>query len=159
MRILARVLSVFLLPSAALALGALPCVPDGSSISLTANPDLKADGIPVAATIVGDPVWYDKDVLVYDELGEGSTIEIENKGGNLSGPNGKVANGGLDGDCIEVSYKVLLRFQVKEEVCSSSGSQVGVGGSGISGSSGGCTTTTVWKSKWFWFSKGDVCAC
>lgn len=139
-------LALFALPLAA-AGGSNPCVPEGKTQDFTANPDLHADGIPTSAIVASEPEWYDQDLTSQDEMGVGNPLTIENKAGKLSGPNGKVVNGGLDGACIELHYRVLIRYKVSKKVTFEPG---GIGASGVA---------EVWASRWVSFVKGDVCPC
>ena len=81
-------LPFFLLSGLALAVpGDLDCLKVGKT-PFTANPNLESDGMPVGAKQVGKTQWYDKDFASTEAMGSGDTILIENKGGNISGPNG-----------------------------------------------------------------------
>lgn len=77
----------------------------------------------------GTPTAQEDDVFRNDEMGEGTptddggaTVEVENKGGNLSGPNGDVQNGFGEGDTIEVRmcfrycYPVTITHRTEEHV-------------------------------------------
>jgi hypothetical protein len=135
------------------------CLPEGEVTEVPANPDLSSPGVPVGAQPTSDPRWFDEDLFSDDYLGAGDPLELENKNGNISGPNGEVANGGLDGDCIELYYMLKLRYQITVQVCQTDRSTLGAGGSGISSGSSDCRIVKVWHESWFKFTVGEKCPC
>jgi hypothetical protein len=48
-------------------------------------------------------------------------VKIKNEGGKLSGPNGDIVNGGLEGSCIEVQVRWTYWYQKTVTVSSTSG--------------------------------------
>lgn len=92
-----------------------PCVPEGGTLDLEFDrPALGEPGDPAGAWWKephGDPQAWEVDPLPpNDPMGPGTpsadgtsaTVEIENKAGKLSGPNGTVQNTGTEGNTIEV---------------------------------------------------------
>ncbi len=107
-----------------------PCIEDGKISKVEFDrPPLGEAGDPTTAEWAGGgggkPKGEDLDPLENDKLGNGvpgsppdtATIEVENKDGSLSGPNGKVANGGLDGDCIEVRMIWAYWYKTTLQIC------------------------------------------
>ncbi len=107
---------------------AIPCVPDGGSSTVTLpRPPLP----PAPAGAPGSSSWgggapqaYEHDDASPNDPmgpatpgsgGSDASVEVSNSGGDLSGPNGDVVNGGWEGDCIEVTicwtYNTWVRRQ------------------------------------------------
>lgn len=121
------------------------------------RPSLGAPGLPTSARwleATGVPMGWEYDRFsANDPLGMGkpgvgwlentASITIENQGGNLSGPNGVIQNGGLEGPCIEVMMCWTYTYTGTVEECVSIGiqgqvgGQVGIGEPGVGGQVGG----------------------
>jgi hypothetical protein len=143
-----------------------PCIPANSKVNVQFDrPSLGQSGDPVTATWTGDngsgsPFAYEKDIIDPDDfmgwakpgsVAHTATVEIENKSGVLSGPNGKQQNGGVEGDCIEVYCGWSYRYQATVQKC------VQVAPQGIGGSQ--CEEVTVWRIGFKFSQTKTVCPC
>lgn len=150
------------------------CLEHGESVDLEAcRPPLNGPGMPVTGEWVEDAPGraFDEDVFSHDPLGGFDvnektgcgTITITNSGGSLHGPNGMVANGWADGNCIEVYATFLLRYQVTIRTChhraSSVGAQAGATSVGISEGQKYCEEVVRWTTVRIRVTVGEVCAC
>ena len=160
-------------PAVAQASGpAVPCIPDGTTSDIEWTSDLTDPGVPVGATVVPGSITGHEhdDQSADDDMGSGShsqapapnpsdpdihtfTIPVENKGGNLSGPNGTTQNGFPEGDCIEVYASVTVKYQVS----TTEAVTVEIGGVSTTTS----ITTTVWHTSVLNFRDAwrRVCPC
>ncbi len=116
MRLSTQLCSFTLLLTAVGSGGKDDCIPTGKKVDSCADrPNLnEGENIPVGSYYGlngGDPRGVEDDSMSPDDPMGGATpnsngssacVEVENKSGNLSGPNGDVQNGGVEGDCIEV---------------------------------------------------------
>lgn len=110
---------------------AAPCVPAGGSTAPTFDrPPLGEPGDPVDAEWVdgdpsanddsGAPQAFEEDLVSDDPMGAAvpsaggaqASVPVDNRGGDLSGPNGTDQNGGGEGDCIEVYVEWTYRYPV-----------------------------------------------
>ncbi len=112
----------------------------------------------------GNPQAKEDDPFASDPMGPGTpdssgdtaSVDVENKGGNLSGPNGDVQNGFGEGSCIEVKMCWTYKFQVTIKTCVGSQVPTGYGGS-VSGSD--CVSVTVWWEGKVCSPAQSVCPC
>lgn len=96
---------------------AIPCVPDGGTSTTSLDrpklPEAES-GAPEPSSWEGgqgSPTAEEHDDATSNEPmgnatpsadGSSASVDVSNSGGDLSGPNGDVVNGGWEGDCIEV---------------------------------------------------------
>ena len=147
-------------------------VPEGETVEITfTRPPLGQAGDPTSAKWVdggtGKPAAFDEDFIDDDFVGWAkagdppgtATIEIENKGGNLTGPNGRDVTGGLDGDCIELY--VRWRYKYRKLVTKHTGATTTVEAGGVGGSSteGTSETIEVWAFGYKESVVKVVCPC
>lgn len=145
----------------------VPCVPKGGSKDVGPfTPDIGHDGEATSLQPDGDgsPKAYEDDWLKDDKLGDATpgpgktaTVKIScSSSGQLSGPKGKVENGGSEGDCIEVYVEWTYKYK---EIVTVGGTIAfwpeGIGGSG---------TTTIAVERWHYLTVQsketiEVCPC
>jgi hypothetical protein len=144
-----------------------PCVKEGETNIVTFTTDLTGAGTPTNAEVIPKSgrgmekdFWSPDDKLgkapEVTDLTSGSTtfqVPIENKGGSLSGPNGKSQNGGSEGNCIEVYVKFKVRYPVT--ICRGTAVEF----YGVGGSTSECWE--VWGYTWLHWRKNakKVCPC
>ena len=120
-------------------------IPEGTTVGFTfprPNSALPPEGKWVDGT--GNPQGFEHDPITPDDpMGPASgvdpaTIDVENKGGVLSGPNGKTLNGLGEGAVIEVKICWTYRYPVTMgEANSTTVEPLGMGG--------GSSTWQTWK--------------
>lgn len=141
-----------------------PCIPEGGKSAFEfERPELGQEFDPTGAEWIngktGDPKGKEEDVLYDDELGAATpgepptkaTLEIENKSGKLSGPNGVVQNGGGEGDCIEVYLEWTYRYPATITRSAS----VKLNGFGV----GSSVSVTVWMFATKKSKVMEICPC
>jgi len=149
--------------------GAVPCVPEGGCVVVEWPNWATAPNVPTSARPLdnqgidgheSDPITPD------DDLGSGAwktdangntypTLEICNRGGSLSGPNGKDQNGGFEGDCIEVS----VTFRIAYKVTITSGLTAHLAPGGVGTSSTASVTYEIWIRTTIESEVKEVCPC
>ena len=144
-----------------------PCLPEGETRDVTFTTHLTAPGTPADAEIIpGSGEAWEHDNWSDDPMGEPTevplpgggmafTVPVRNDGGNLSGPNGVVQNGGLEGDCIEVLVRYTVRYSVK--VCVTV--ETGVDAGGVNGSTTREECWTEIRVQENVFKERTVCPC
>jgi hypothetical protein len=152
---------------AGLALADEPCVAEGKTNTVTFDrPPLGQPGDPVTAewTPKAAEAFEDDPISADDKMGtmsngatsDTASVEVENKGGNLSGPNGEVQNGTGEGACIEVKAKFEYKYQTTHQVCTAT--MLGVPGVG-SITVTRCTQKVVWAYAYKETTAKTVCPC
>ena len=144
-----------------------PCLPEGEIRDLTFTTHLSTPGIPADAEIIlGSGEAWEHDHWLDDPMGVPTetplpgggmtyTVPVRNDGGDLSGPNGEVQNGVLEGDCIEVKVSFKIRYSVK--VCVTV--ETGVDAGGVNGSTTREECWTEIRDQTFVFKERTVCPC
>lgn len=167
-------------PLSSSAFAAEDCLPDGQTADLSFDmPQLPGPGFPKSAQWVkgtGNPQGFEHDYTTpNDPMGSGhpgggfpiqtSILEVENKGGNLSGPNGTVQNGFPEGPCVEVLICWTYIYEASVQQCTPTTQvtiKIETPGGTIGGSVGtGTTCITVVKifSATTCSGTQDVCPC
>ncbi len=145
-----------------------PCLPEGETRDVTFTTHLNSAGTPADAEIIlgSGEAWEEDPFSPNDPLGElieaplpgggmTFTVPVRNDGGNLSGPNGVVQNGGVEGDCIEVFVRYTIRYSVK--VCVTV--ETGVDAGGVNGSTAREECWTEIRRQTRSFKARTVCPC
>ncbi|HIG10280.1 MAG: hypothetical protein ABGY71_03920 [bacterium] len=152
---------------------AADCISEGTTSDYEFDrPALGQAGDPVSAEWAcgtGEPTIWESDPISGDDPMGNATAgnppttaapPIENKGGNLSGPNGDTQNnGGFEGDCIEVYLVFTYRYQVTRTVSHTTGTTVEPGGVGGHDSTTHSRTTTYWVNGTKRSNTKEACPC
>lgn len=148
-----------------------PCVPEGGSSEVEfERPELDEAGDPAGAEWTGeggDPEAFDEDVASDDSMGDAdsedggstATVTVENEEGDLSGPNGEVVNGGLDGDCAEVYVEWTYRYPARVTTLFGTGLNFDFGIFGQLFNFSRAVTVTVWAEGTKRDGPKEVCPC
>ncbi len=160
-------LAILVLAVPAMGSQAGDCLPAGETRKVTFTHDPTEKGMPTDAEVLPNSVeGWEKDFFSPDDpLGPGefnqstneASVTITNTDGKLSGPNGVVQNGGLEGDCIEVYVRYQVRY--KKTKTTSWGWSSAPDGVGIV--FGVQETFEIWETSWWTFRRTPqvVCPC
>lgn len=149
-----------------------PCIPEGGAGEVEFDrPPIDGNGMPADAEWIGGdgaPEGFDVDGWSGDDSlgdatvsqgGDTASVPLTNSGGELFGPNGHDVEGGLEGECLEVTIVWHYRYKVSQVQTYTR--LVSFAPEGMGGSWGSMRSTQVWVWRYAKVNRGpeQVCPC
>jgi hypothetical protein len=150
----------------------VPCIPEGGSGEVELDrPPIDGNGMPANAEWIGGDGapegldvdgWSGSDPLGDATVSNGggtASVPLHNSGGEIFGPNGHDVEGGLEGECLEVTIVWHYRYKVMQ--VQGYTRQISFAPKGIGGHWSAMRSTSTWIWRYAKVSRGpeQVCPC